>query len=190
MHKTTKGALAAAAAVALLTGGAGTLAFWTDGDTITTPDLTSGGLDIAVDACPDWTLDGDGGAGGLLGAREIVPGDTLTRTCTYDIVAEGDHFEATLDVDQDLLTLDDNGLEDELVLDTTFTLDGAPVGLPPVVAEPVAAGVPETFYDGTYTLTAVFTADFPYGVEDNDSQDLTVNLENIAVTLTQTDNHP
>ncbi len=30
MNKTTKGALAAGAAVVLLTGGAGTLAFWTD----------------------------------------------------------------------------------------------------------------------------------------------------------------
>lgn len=191
MHKTTKGALAAAAAVALLTGGAGTLAFWADGDTITSVDLSSGGLDIVQTACPDWTLDGVGGTGGVLAGRELVPGDTLTRTCTYAITAEGDHFEATLDVDQDLLTLVDNGLEDELVLGTTFTLDGTPVGQAPVVAEPVVAGTPETFYDGTYVLTAVFTVDFPYGVGiDNDSQDLSVDLENIAITLTQTDNHP
>ncbi|WP_341926456.1 alternate-type signal peptide domain-containing protein [Nocardioides psychrotolerans] len=190
MNKTTKGALAAGVAAVLLTGGAGTLAFWSDGDTIATPDLSSGGLDIVQTACPDWTLDGDGGAGGLLGAREIVPGDTLTRTCTYDIVAEGDHFEATLNLDQGLLSTDVNGLEDELVLDADFTLDGLPVGLPPVVGEVVVPGAPTTFYDGTYTLTAVLTADFPYGVEDNGSQDLSVTLEDIAVTLTQTDNHP
>lgn len=184
MNKTTKGALAAGAAAVLLTGGAGTLAFWSDADTITTPDLASGGLDITLVACPDWTLDGDGGAGGLLGVREIVPGDTLTRTCTYTITAEGDHLEAELDIDRALVTQDVNGLVDELELGAVFTLDGG--AFTNAVVTPLT---PVAFEDGTYTLTADMTADFPWGVEDNDSQNDVVTLDDIAVTLTQTDSH-
>lgn len=181
MHKTTKGALAAAAAVALLTGGAGTLAFWSDADTISTPDLASGGLDITLVACPDWTLDD----AAVLGAREIVPGDTLTRTCTYTITAEGDHLEAELNINKTLVTPDVNGLVDELDLAAVFTINGGAF-----TNTVVTPATPVAFVDGTYTLSAAMTADFPFGVEDNESQNDVVTLDDIAVTLTQTDNHP
>lgn len=185
MKRTTKGALAAGTAAVLLTGGASTLAFWSDGSTITNPDLDAGQLDLAVTSCPaDWTLDGVGGAGGALGVREIVPGDTLTKTCTYTITAEGDHLEGELDVDQTLLSLDVNGLEDELVLTGTFTINGGPF-----TNAVITPATPVAFEDGTYTVTADLVADFPFGVEDNGSQNGVVTLEDIAVTLTQTDSH-
>lgn len=186
MNKSVKGAIAAGGAVALLLGGAGTLAFWTDTGTVVTNSIDSGQLVLAVDVCPaDWTLDGVGGTGGDLAGREIVPGDQLTRTCTYTLTAEGDHLEGELNIDQALLTSDLNGLVDELDLTSVFTLNGGAF-----TNDVVTPGTPVTFTnDVPVTLTVDLTVDFPFGVEDNDSQGLSVVLDDIVVTVTQTDSH-
>lgn len=178
MRKSTKGAFAAGAAAVQLLGGAGTLAYWSDSATVDGVTVGGGRLDLEVDTCDDWQLDATGGTGGDLGSREIVPGDSLTKTCTYTLTAEGDHLEATLGITTPSWTGD---LAGKVTTDATFTVGG----------DTLMPGTPYTFEDGApRTVTAAFTVDFPFGaVVDNTSQDVTATLGDITLAVTQTDSH-
>lgn len=178
MKKSTKGAVAAGSAAVLLMGGVGTLAYWNDSETVTGTTIGSGRLDLEVVDCDDWQLDADGGAGGDLGSREIVPGDSLTKTCTYTLTAEGDHLEASLGITTPNWT---GALASKVTTAATFT----------VGVVPVTPGTPYPFEDGSpETITAEFTVDFPFGTSvDNTSQDLTATLGDVTMTVTQTDSH-
>jgi alternate signal-mediated exported protein len=178
MKKTTKGAFAAGTAAVLLLGGVGTLAYWNDSETVTGTTVGSGKLDLELLACGDWVLDATGGDGGPLGTREIVPGDSLTKSCTYTLTAEGDHLEAALDVTEPEWSGD---LADHVDTTATFTVGAASV----------APGTPFPFEDGApQTVTAAFTVDFPFGPGvDNTSQDVTATLDDVTLTVTQTNSH-
>ena len=96
MKKETKGAGAAVAAALLLLGGAGTLAYWNDSAAVPGGDIQSGRLELGAPDCgAGWTLDG----GTPFTTQLLVPGDTLTKTCTIDLVAQGEHLGADLAVD-------------------------------------------------------------------------------------------
>ena len=136
MKKSTKGAFAAGSAAVLLMGGVGTLAYWNDSETVTGTTIGSGRLDLEVVDCDDWQLDADGGAGGDLGSREIVPGDSLTKTCTYTLTAEGDHLEASLGITTPNWT---GALASKVTTAATFT----------VGVVPVTPGTPYPFEDGS-----------------------------------------
>ena len=59
MKKSTKGAVAVAAAAVLLTGGAGTLAYWSDSVDLPGGSISSGSLSLGTPDCGSgWTLDG------------------------------------------------------------------------------------------------------------------------------------
>jgi alternate signal-mediated exported protein len=177
MQKSTKGALAAAAAGTLLLGGAGSLAFWQSTASVSGSTVTAGHLNLTQDSCGDWQLDSDGGTGGDLAGRLLVPGDSLSKVCTYTIDATGDHLEAELDIDEPNWSGD---LEAALTTDADFTLDG----------DPVTPGTAAEFTEGTHTVIATFTVDFPYGSSaDNSSFDDTATLDTIGLTVTQVDNH-
>ncbi len=178
MKKTTKGAFAAGTAAVLLLGGVGTLAYWNDSETVTGTTVGSGKLDLALVSCGDWQLDAIGGAGGDLAGREIVPGDSLAKTCTYTLTAEGDHLEAALGITVPSWT---GGLAGKVTTDAAFDVNGSAV----------TPGTPHPFTDGApSTITAEFTVDFPFGSGvDNTSQDLTATLGDITMTVTQTDSH-
>lgn len=111
MNKSTKGALAAGSGVVLLLGGVGTLAYWTDSETVGGGDLNSGHLDIVTDTtntgCGAWELDSHEAAPTAYTAGDpLVPGDVLTRLCSYTIAAEGNHLRATVTADVPTLTGD------------------------------------------------------------------------------------
>lgn len=100
MNRSTKGAIAAATAGALLLGGAGTLAYWGDSDPVTGATFSSGSLSLAsADTCDVWNLD-TGEAGGQPfdpATGKIVPGDTVTKVCGFTIDAVGEHLRATVE---------------------------------------------------------------------------------------------
>ncbi|MCX6395246.1 MAG: alternate-type signal peptide domain-containing protein [Propionibacteriales bacterium] len=183
MKKSTKGALAAAAAGSLLLGGASTLAFWSDNASIAGSTITAGTLDLNLTTCGDWQLDGVGGAGGDLNGRLLVPGDSLTKTCTYTISSTGDHLAAKLDVG---LPTSSGDLKSALSTNSSvFTITKA--GGAPVTVTP---GTASEFDEGDYTIVADFKVDFPYGTAiDNSSQGDSVTYDAIGLTVTQTDNH-
>jgi len=86
MNKLVKGSIAGAAGVALLLGGAGTLALWNDSASINAGTVTSGVLDVATGTAGSWSPDLD----------LIVPGDTIVYTETLDVTATGDNLNATI----------------------------------------------------------------------------------------------
>lgn len=179
MKKTTKGALAAGAAAVLLLGGAGTLAYWNADTEIDGGQISSGQLLLSDADCGDgWTLDAGEDAPGtefVPGTTLIVPGDVITKTCTFDITATGDHLRATLEPSDAAFSSAANALSDDLTIGATYTIGG------------VAAPAEITEDNDGNTVTAVVSVTFDSG-SDNLSQDLAATLDTITITATQVHN--
>ena len=187
MNKTTKGALAAAAAGVLLLGGAGTLAYWTDTATVTGTDINSGHLKLTESACDaTWILDDGDPLEVPFTGQLLVPGDTLSRTCTYTVDAAGQHIEAELAIDKDpsFVTGSNAALLEELdVSGSTMTLEGDPV---------TSGGTPVVVEDDDVVVVN-YVVEWPFGDAANNNSNistgLTATLESIVLTLTQTNPH-
>lgn len=177
MKKSTKGALAAGAAASLLLGGAGSLAYWTDQATITGSSITSGHLKLTSPVCGQWKF----ADGTNLGNGTIVPGDTVSETCTYVVDAAGKNLVATFDVTNPAMT---GGTPLDAVLDPSATYAVRHAG---VTGTPTSGhGVTISAGD---TVTAVVTVAFPRGSGVDNSTNIatgvTATLDNIVVTATQ-----
>ncbi|MBW8750057.1 MAG: alternate-type signal peptide domain-containing protein [Propionibacteriales bacterium] len=173
MKKTTKGALAAAAAGTLLVGGAGTLAFWTDAVTIGGTDVSSGHLKLVDASCAGWKIDG----GANYTNQLLVPGDTLTRHCEYTLDAAGSHLTAKFNVDPGSGFTGDPELLAEASLTAAYDVDGTPV----------LANTPTPITDGQ-VVAVDLKIDWPLGSENNTSNDLggfSAALADVNVTVTQ-----
>lgn len=171
MERLTKAALATVGAAALLVGGAGTLAFWTDDGLSTGTDVTAGSLAVTDGVCGEWTLDGGGAV-----TDGIVPGDTITTNCSLTVAGVGDHI-ALSDITVSAPTwAADNALTAVLDVGTeSATLDGAELTLPLTEPVPVAAASP---------LVVTVSAEFPAD-SANDTQGLIAALEDVTVQVTQ-----
>lgn len=176
MNKATKGALAAGAAGVLLLGGAGSLAYWNATTTVGGADLNSGHLTLSDQttgtcASAPWTLDSaESPAGATFDPTTdlLVPGDVITKSCTYTLGATGAHLRATLAATGGVAS---GALAPALTVSATFDDNGTPV------TEVNSAN------DGD-TLTAEISVTFK-GASDNTTQDQTAALSDYAVTLTQ-----
>ncbi|MGB3708275.1 alternate-type signal peptide domain-containing protein [Gordonia sp. (in: high G+C Gram-positive bacteria)] len=97
MNKATKGALAAAAAAAILAGGAGTMAAWNGSSELGSGTVTAGALNIEqVDGTGTWHWKTADGAAFDPETQKLVPGDTVVYVGTYRITAVGTNLTATL----------------------------------------------------------------------------------------------
>ncbi len=178
MNKTVKGAFAATAAVALLAGGAGTLAYWNDSDTVTGSSFTAGQLDIDAANCntAGWTvtntLEGVNNVAFVPGTDKVVPGDVLKKTCTVAITAVGKNLRASLGVTPPTAT-GSTMAADSYTLTSSFTRGTQSMTV-------------ITDDDTNKTIDAVITLSFPIKtVVDNTSQLKKVDLSLITVTATQ-----
>lgn len=179
MKKSTKGAIAAAGAAVLLLGGAGSLAYWTDQGSANGGALTTGNMALSDGTCAgDWTYANGGDAGGTV--TTIVPGDSITKDCTYTVTGSGDHLTANVTAPGDVTYTTSGGTPTTMQLTASATYD--------LGGTPVANG--DSFaITGTQTLTAHIVVTFPYGdastINANDTQDITATLDAITITLTQ-----
>ncbi len=178
MKKTTKGALAAGAAAVLLMGGVGTLAFWTDTATTTGTTISAGHLDLTDGACgAGWVLDG----GTPYTNQVLVPGDTLTKSCSYTLDIAGAHFttaDFTVAAPSDVTGA--QALIDELNVTADVEVNG--------VDQATAINVPVADND---LVTVDIGLEWPYGVADNDSNQipgLTAALGDLTVEVKQNHN--
>lgn len=185
MKKSTKGALAAAAAGVLLLGGAGTLAYWTDSDTATGTDITTGHLSVDASDCAGttgWELDGN--VAFDPSTDFLVPGDTLTKDCNVVVDVAGTHL-TQVDV---LATTPTSQTApwDELTIGATVA--GSSTGDNNVAVTP----------NSTNNIPVTITVTWPYGnggvasqpdpttADDNDlNGDLSTTLGDIVVTVVQ-----
>lgn len=166
MNKLTKAAIAGAAGIALLLGGAGSLAYWNDATALDAASINSGTLTISDDDVATTTYLG-GGAVGL-----IVPGDTVVISQGVVIAATGDNLEATLDIDATTLV----GALEPFVTYTVKAFDGATE-----VTNLTTLSASDAASIDRVEVTVVF----PTSVEDTDGQGLALDLGELIVTLTQ-----
>jgi alternate signal-mediated exported protein len=195
MNKLTKGAIAGAAGIALLLGGAGTFALWNTSIGTGTGNVSTGTMkfnastvgtspwtDVSVPASPVV----------LTSAPTIVPGDTVTYTQTVSVTGIGTNLRAQLGLDQSAL-----GLPTDLttaVSPATLSpitvsmsavklagdagLSGAGTTLSPYIITPSATG-------GTTTFTVVVTVKFDSLVAGVAGQGESVALSNAKFQLLQ-----
>lgn len=180
-EKTTKGALAAAAAGFLLLGGAGTIAYWSDSSTISGGTVNTGNLALSDAACSENWLYAPGNSGAGDPVSLLVPGDAITKECTFTVSATGDNLTATLNTPDSALITAEGTDTFEASVAATYNLAGSPV----------TEDTPITDANDGQTLTATVTVTFPFGdeaaVNANDTQNVTASLNDIAVTLVQTE---
>jgi alternate signal-mediated exported protein len=181
MNKSTKGALAAAAAGSLLLGGAGSLAYWTDAESITGGTIKAGHLKLTpVGAgCEDWKLSGTAFD---VASDKVVPGDTLTRHCEYTVTMSGKSLAAEVNVGTPSFT---GTLEPGLSHTATYSV-GTVTDVPTGTATVITNG---------QTVAVDLEVEFPHvadaGAGENNrfnkSTTLTAILSDFTVTATQVD---
>lgn len=96
MNKATKGALAAAAAAAILAGGAGTMAAWNASSSLGSGQVTAGEMNITQQGTGSWHWKTATGPTFTPGTDLLVPGDTVVYVGDYKITAVGTNLTATL----------------------------------------------------------------------------------------------
>lgn len=181
MKKTTKGAIAAGGAAVLLMGGAGTLAFWTAHGTVNGTSIAAGHLRLDTSDCNStgWKIDGSPSPVAFDPATgNLVPGDTITKTCDVKVNVKGTHFSHL-----NIQAVTQNSFAapwDELTIATT--VEGSATGANNV-----------TVVQGDNTVPVSITVTWPYGAAaDNDLNgsvtDLSTVLSNIDVTAVQLHN--
>jgi alternate signal-mediated exported protein len=170
-NSTAKGALAAGVAAALLLGGAGTLAFWNDTESITGTPISAGELKLGTPSCGSgWLLDG----GTPFTTQLIVPGDVLTKICTIDLIATGEHVGADLGIGSAAFS-STNALTSQLTPAATFLVNGVS-----------STHITEADDTGTAEITTTITVTFGGLAATNASQALSSALNAVSVTATQT----
>jgi len=165
MNKLVKGSVAAAAGIALLMGGAGSLALWNDQVSVNAGSVSSGTLDIAPVTGGGWDQDID----------YIVPGDSLTYTKNFTVTAVGDNLDAELTSNIGSIVNSITGA----TFTTEFTVlnsANAPVS--------AVAGVYD-LTEGLYTVTAKIVVVFPTTVSGQTGQTQTTDLSAVAIQINQ-----
>jgi len=165
MNKLVKGAVAAAAGIALLMGGAGSLALWNDSVTVNAGTVSSGTLDVSTGTAGSWSPN----------LAKIVPGDTVVYTQTLNLSATGDNLKASVSSNIGTITNNITGS----TATSTFVVKTSPGG---VVVNPTS-GVYSL--NGTYTVDVTITVAFSSSTANQVGQNATVNLSTLAVTVTQ-----
>jgi alternate signal-mediated exported protein len=170
MKKTTKGAIAASGAAVLLMGGAGTLAYWTSTGTVDGGGITAGNLSISTPSCGSWTYDAGEQAPNATftpGTSLLVPGDSISKTCTTVLTATGEHMRGTI------------------VASTPASIAPFTVNVSSITdaTTPLAAGQTFTEANDGHTLSVTVTVTLPSS--DTSSQNVGKTLDDITLTATQ-----
>lgn len=173
MKKSTKGAVAAAGAAVVLLGGAGTLAYWNATATVSGGAIQTGELALTNASCAtNWVLDSGEVTAGVAyvpGTTKLVPGDVITKTCTYQVTAVGEHLRATVTAPT------------PAALSSAFTVATPAVQI---------AGTPVTEIteaNNGNTISVDLSVTFN-GSSDNTTQNLNETLGSVTLTLQQAHN--
>ena len=164
MNKLIKGSIAGAAGIALLLGGAGSFALWSDNAAVSAGSVTSGVLDVANPVAGTWDNS----------IALIVPGDTRTFSDTLELTATGDHLKATVTTNAATIV---NNITGATVATTVVVKHGTAVVTP-------VAGV-YTLGAGNYTVDVSVVVSFAQGTASQIGQNQTTNFGALAVSVAQ-----
>ncbi|MCZ4080471.1 alternate-type signal peptide domain-containing protein [Rhodococcus sp. H36-A4] len=182
MKKATKGAVAAGAAAVLLLGGLGSFALWSDSEEIDGGTIESGELSLTEATAPVWrqtTTDVNAASViPVIADYRIVPGDVITYSATYNILAEGNNLLADLSVDIDDIAPGLGNEQLDEAVDVTIAATSGGTTLP---TDGNAVRITST--NQTVDLTITFA--FDEGTENQDAQNQQLNLEAFTLVLQQ-----
>jgi alternate signal-mediated exported protein len=179
MKNATKAVIAGVAGIALLTGGAGSLAYWTDTKAGTPLSITAGNLALGTIADGSWTLQQN--ATGVSPAQasgvtynpttmSIVPGDVLSKTITVPVTVTGTNNKATFAITK--VAPAGNAL------DTALNVA--------IVSVNGTNGATSATFTTSGTATVVVNITFPWGAAgDNNAAKTLSTTFNANYTLTQ-----
>ena len=189
MNKILKGAIAGAAGVALLAGGAGTFAYWNASSSVApSGSIIAGNLAISDSgAAGVWTT--ASGTVVTLASFKAVPGDVLTYTKTMAIVATGNNLVATLALGPAAVTgvsaaAADVALASYLTKTVALTASGTGIASNGAGGYTITAGTAGVSQNVTVAATFTFPKDAGAATENNTKLGQ-VNLSNLTLALTQ-----
>lgn len=172
MKKITKAAIAGTVGAALLVGGAGSLAFWTDTATGPQIDIQAGQLDLGTVGAGTWTIQQNAAsvspaqagppATFLPASDKIVPGDVLTTTVSVPVTLDGKNIKAKFDVVVKALVA---GNATATTADTALitALNTGGVKVTKINGTAVAAGVTSANLTAGATVPVEISVTFPWG---------------------------
>jgi alternate signal-mediated exported protein len=200
MNKLVKGAIAGAAGIVLLMGGAGSLAYWNDSaqaGPATGTTITAGTLKISAVDAGSWTKGFYNGSNVLVGSVapvanlanvRIVPGNRLVYTQTFNLDASGDDLYFTISSTNGAVAAASGAAADTaLAAQATGTFSVASV----TGGNVVAATTPGTYKvssnsGGPSTITVTWTINFPYGASAvNTAKGGVLSLTQGSITVSQ-----
>lgn len=205
MNKLVKGAIAGAAGIVLLMGGAGSLAYWNDtaqaGPASGSNSITAGTLTITAQNAGTWTKGMYNNAGtqtvapaavANLSNVRVVPGNRLVYTQVFNVVGTGDDLFFTIGSTNGAVTAASASAADVALAaaingsgTTAFSVGSVTGGT--VVAATTPGVYKVSSNAGTAaTITVTWTINFPFGAAvDNTTKTGAVNLSQGSITLTQ-----
>ena len=205
MNKLVKGAIAGAAGIVLLMGGAGSLAYWNDsanaGPAAGSNSITAGTLTITAANAGSWTKGFYNAAGTVvtapaavasLSAVRVVPGNRLVYTQNFNVVGTGDDLYFTISSTAGAVTGATAGAAD-VALAAQINASGTTAFS---IASVTGGTVVPSTTPGTYkvssnagtpsTIAVTWTVDFPFGASAvNSAKTGAVSLSQGSITLTQ-----
>lgn len=172
MKKSTKALIAGGIGVALLVGGASTVAFWTDEESGGDGVITAGTLELGTPAGGGWEISHAGDGSGTAtdpaafdpNEDHIVPGDILTYTQDIPVTLDGENIAAEFDGAIDV-TAASGEANDAALAEALETEDLAATGITGTTGD-------LTFDDGKLTgegtgkVEVTTTVKFPWGDKD------------------------
>lgn len=199
MNKNVKASIAIAAGVVLLMGGAGSLAYWNDAQSVGAAGSTiSAGTLTATPGTGAWKKSFNGGTETTVtNLTNIVPGNRLVYTQTFTINASGSdlYFTITPTAGSIVAGSGSNGTALATALSgatSTFTVTNNAAATGTTIAPSTTSGVYKVGASGgtATTITVTWTIDWPFGTTgsiagDNAAKAGSVTLSGGAVTLTQ-----
>ncbi len=188
MNKLVTGAVAGAAGIALLLGGAGTFALWNASTEVNAASVASGTLSLTPSSAGSWTDVTNGRNAALttaqVAAYKVVPGSKLQFTQPITIAASGTDLRADLTYDATSVTGSlkpyvTNALTVSTAAGNSTLPSGVTAGSAPgsYVVAPVAAG--------STSAVVTFVVELPSTVTDAASQGGTLDLSKLTFTLKQ-----
>jgi alternate signal-mediated exported protein len=205
MNKLVKGAIAGAAGIVLLMGGAGSLAYWNDtanaGPASGSNSITAGTLTIAAANGGSWTKGMYDNSGAVtvapaavanLSNVRIVPGNRLVYTQTFNVTASGDDLFFKVASTAGSVTAASAAAADVALAGQINASGATAFSVASITGgNVVAATTPGTYKlssnsGGPATITVTWTIDFPFGASAvNTAKGGAISLSQGAITLTQ-----
>jgi alternate signal-mediated exported protein len=177
MNKTVKGSLAGAAGVALLMGGFGSYALWSDSEDLGANGVSSGVLTIDTSA-GSYDDANTAAAGDWTASDKMVPGDKVTYTQTFSVAGTGKNLKGSIALANPGST---NTFSSNMVRTVKITSSNGTIV--PVSGSDTSFTFASPF--NTATLTAVVTYDFSSATSGTTDQGKSYDTPATTLTISQ-----